>query len=43
MCGKKGTLLQFVPAQFTLESGEQALTSYRFNQHIASITSSSNT
>ncbi len=35
ICGKKGTLLSFVPAeQFTLQSGEDALTSYKFNKKI---------
>jgi hypothetical protein len=35
MCGRSGTLLSFVPeAQFTLLSGEDALTDYRFNKHV---------
>ena len=35
MCGRSGTFLQFVsPAQFTLEQGEDSLTSYRFNKQI---------
>jgi|SRR5579872_69033 len=35
MCGKKGTLLAFVPAgDFKLLSGEDALTSYRFNKNV---------
>jgi hypothetical protein len=34
MCGRSGTLLSFVPAaQFTLLSGEDALTDYQFNKH----------
>lgn len=34
MCGKVGSLLSFVPAkQFTLRSGEDALTDYQFNKH----------
>jgi hypothetical protein len=34
MCGRSGTLLQFVPASdFMLLSGEDALTDYRFNTH----------
>ncbi len=33
MCGKKGTLLSFVPfEQFTLQAGQDALTSYHFNK-----------
>ena len=33
MCGRSGTLLSFVPAtQFTLLSGEDALTDYQFNK-----------
>ena len=33
MCGKKGTLLTFVPnADFKLLSGEDALTKYQFNK-----------
>ena len=35
MCGRSGTLLAFVPAtQFTLLSGEDALTDYQFNRHV---------
>ena len=35
MCGRSGTLLAFVPAgSFTLESGADAVTSYKFNNHI---------
>jgi hypothetical protein len=35
MCGRSGTMLRFVPAdQFKLLSGGDALTSYRFNNHI---------
>jgi hypothetical protein len=35
MCGRSGTLLTFVPAsQFTLLSGEDALTDYQFNKHV---------
>ena len=35
MCGRSGTLLAFVPAdRFTLESGEDSITSYKFNNHI---------
>jgi hypothetical protein len=35
MCGSSGTLLAFVPAdQFTLKSGEDALTDYQFNKHV---------
>jgi hypothetical protein len=35
MCGRAGTLLTFVPAdQFTLLSGEDALTDYQFNRHV---------
>jgi hypothetical protein len=35
MCGKKGTLLAFVPAgEFTLHSGEGGLTSYHFNKKV---------
>src|SRR4029078_105870 len=35
MCGRTGTLLTFVPAkQFTLLSGEDALTDYQFNKHV---------
>ncbi len=34
-CQRKGFLLSFVPAaQFTLESGADALTEYRFNKHV---------
>ena len=34
MCGRSGTLLTFVPAsEFTLLSGEDALTDYRFYKH----------
>ncbi len=33
MCGRKGTLLSFVPSgDFRLLSGESSLTSYRFNR-----------
>lgn len=35
MCRRAGTLLAFVPAsQFTLLSGQEALTSYKFNRHV---------
>jgi hypothetical protein len=35
MCGKKGTLLSFVPADsFKLIAGENDLTSYRFNKKV---------
>src|SRR5688572_4933314 len=35
MCGKVGSLLSFVPAQqFTLLSGDDALTDYQFNKHV---------
>jgi hypothetical protein len=35
MCGKKGTLLSFVPgADFKLLSGEDALTKYQFNKKV---------
>jgi hypothetical protein len=35
MCGKKGTLLGFAPAeQFTLQSGEGKMTSYKFNKKV---------
>ena len=34
MCGRSGTLLQFVPeSAFKLEQGEQNLTDYLFNKH----------
>jgi hypothetical protein len=34
-CSKKGLLLTFIPKdQFTLTDGEDALTEYRFNNHI---------
>jgi hypothetical protein len=34
MCGKKGTILAFVPeAAFALKSGEDNLTDYQFNKH----------
>jgi hypothetical protein len=33
MCGRSGTMLAFVPAaRFQLQSGEDALTEYRFNK-----------
>jgi hypothetical protein len=33
MCGRSGTMLQFVPAdKFTLEKGEDNLTDYQFNK-----------
>jgi hypothetical protein len=33
MCGKKGTLLSFVPVDhFTLHAGQDALTNYQFNK-----------
>lgn len=37
ICGRAGTLLAFVPAtQFSLQSGEDALTDYKFNKmHIS--------
>jgi hypothetical protein len=35
MCGKKGSLLSFAPAeQFTLVSGEGEMTSYKFNKKV---------
>ena len=35
MCGKKGTLLSFVPReQFKLLSGEEKLTNYQFNKKV---------
>jgi hypothetical protein len=35
MCGKKGTLLTFAPAEaFKLLSGEDVLTSYRFHKKV---------
>jgi hypothetical protein len=35
MCGKKGALLSFVPVeQFTLLTGEDALTNYQFNKKV---------
>jgi len=35
MCGKKGSLLTFAPAeQFKLQSGEGELTSYKFNKKV---------
>jgi hypothetical protein len=35
MCGRSGTMLAFVPAtEFTLRSGEDALTDYQFNKHV---------
>ena len=35
MCGRSGTMLTFVPAgQFKLLSGEESLTSYKFNKGI---------
>jgi hypothetical protein len=35
MCGKKGTLLSFVPdANFKLLSGEETLTKYQFNKRV---------
>jgi hypothetical protein len=35
MCGRSGTLLSFIPAtDFTLLSGDDALTDYQFNKHV---------
>lgn len=35
MCQKRGTLLAFAPAdRFSLKSGEDDLTTYRFNKHV---------
>jgi hypothetical protein len=35
MCGRTGSLLQFVPASaFVLEQGEGNLTDYQFNKHV---------
>jgi hypothetical protein len=35
MCGKKGTLLSFAPAEhFALQQGEGELTSYKFNHKV---------
>jgi hypothetical protein len=35
ICGKSGTLLQFVPEdKFTLTSGDDSLTAYTFNKHV---------
>jgi hypothetical protein len=35
MCGRTGTMLMFVPPdKFTLEKGEDSLTSYKFNKHV---------
>jgi len=35
MCGRSGTLLAFVPApSFTLDSGADSISSYKFNNHI---------
>ncbi len=35
MCGRKGSLLTFVPAeQFTLVAGEGAMTNYQFNKKV---------
>ena len=35
MCGKKGTLLSFTPAEhFTLQQGEGEMTSYKFNNKV---------
>lgn len=35
MCGRAGTLLQFVPPdKFTLEQGEANLTDYQFAKHV---------
>ena len=35
MCGRSGTLLQFVPTEkFKLDKGESNLTDYQFNKHV---------
>jgi hypothetical protein len=35
MCGRSGSMLQFVPAdKFTLEKGEDQLTNYQFNKQV---------
>jgi hypothetical protein len=35
MCGRAGTMLSFItPDKFTLEKGEDSLTSYEFNKHV---------
>lgn len=35
MCRRKGTLLAFIPANdFSLKTGEDALTDYQFNKHV---------
>ena len=35
MCGRAGTMLSFItPDKFTLEKGEDSLTSYKFNKHV---------
>jgi hypothetical protein len=35
MCRRKGTLFAFIPASdFTLHSGEEALSDYQFNKHV---------